>query len=74
MVELYGSYVVQVAMQCEEATTVLRPDVCNMSGREHGVTLLQRTPDFDFIVIAPSNQQCATRMNVHAAYGSCLRR
>lgn len=74
MVELHGSDVVQMAMQCEEATTVLRPDVCSMSGHEHEMALLQRTPDFDFIVITSRYQQSAARMNMHASHRSCLGR
>ena len=63
MVELHGTGIVEMTVQCKQATSVLRANVYISSGCVETSRKGILTPDFDLVVVTTSHKEGSTWMN-----------
>ena len=68
MMELHRTDIVQVSVQGEQATAVLRPNIYDTSGFGKQIQGLRRTPDFNLVVVTTSDKEGSARMNGNGSY------
>ena len=73
MMELNGTDIVEMTVQCKQATSVLRANVYMSSGCVETTRKGILTPDFDLVVVTTSHKKLTGGMNCNSTNGTCRR-